>query len=237
MRVTYPYRPYHGLGDVVPGALIPPLRNLPTPLTVQSIQSMAVDSRPLRPADYAWCPCYSRAPANQFDACLWREQSVWRKIQCMGGVTDSCRRFDAPHYLVPPWITMPPQGRRFQEVNTINLPAINTDTAVLDFRVPLGYDGVINGIVNRVIGPGFVEGSGDVEWRIRLNLHYLQDYGQIQTSLGDLTNPCSMQGGGIRVKSGQLIRYMVMITANGAAHLDPNDRILASLSGWYFPRP
>lgn len=231
MRMT------NGVGDIVTG-LIPLPRNLPTPNRYSAgvIQPRTVDSRPLRPGDYAWCPCYNRATANQFDACLLREQAVWHKIQCMGGVTDSCRRFDAPRYIVPPWITMPPQGRRFQEVNTISLPAINTDTTVLDFRVPLGYDGVINGIVDRVIGAGFVEGSGDVEWRIRLNLHYLPDYGDIQTSLGDLTNPCSMQGGGIRIKSGQLVRYYVMINAAGAAHLDPNDRILCSLSGWYYPR-
>jgi hypothetical protein len=131
---------------------------------------------------------------------------------------------------------MPPNGERFQVTDTIALPVIGTDTIVISYRVPLGWDGVINGIVNRVIGIGFTEGSGEVFWRLQSNLRYFRDYGAITTSLGDLTNPCTLYGGGYRVYSGQNIHYIVQLTAAGQAAIDPNALILCSLSGWTYPR-
>ena len=185
--------------------------------------------------DYPFDPCYDRNP-NEYDRCTWREQKAWKQIQCAGGLKKICARPGTPQYASPPWIVMPPNGERFQVTDTIPLPAINTDTAVVTYRVPVGWDGVINGIVDRVIGLGFIEGSGDVFWRIRSNLRYFKDYGEITTSLGDLTNPCTLYGGGYRIYSGQNISYLVDLTAAGQAHIDPNALILCSLSGWIYPR-
>ena len=187
--------------------------------------------------DYPFDPCYGHFP-NAYDQCTWREQQAWRQIQCAGGLRRLCARVGTPIYQAPPWIVMPPNGERFQVgINdAIALPAPTVDTVVVEYRVPLGWDGVINGIVNRVIGVGFVEGSGYVYWRIKSNLRYFKDYGAIATSLGDLTNPCTLYGGGYRIYSGQNIQYIVELTAAGAAAIDPNALILCSLSGWIYPR-
>ena len=181
-------------------------------------------------------PCYGKY-GNLFDRCLLEDRALWREIQCRGGVSAVCRRGDAPYYEAPPWVVQPALGRRFQEINTIVLPADNTTSVVLAFRVPLGFDGVIKDLVCRCLGLGFVEGSGDLHWRLQLSRRYVNDYGDIQTSIGDLTSPVALQGGGIRVQSNQLIQFLVFVAPGAGGHIAPGSRILTALSGWYYPRP
>ncbi len=187
---------------------------------------------------FPMCHCKGENP-NVFDHCLKQDTAVWYTISCCGGVVNLCRRLDAIQYEEddPPWIKMPSQGRRYQEINTIPLAnfVLNVDQAVVTFQCPIGYDGVIMGNVNRFLGPGFAEGSGDIEWRIQLSRRYAPDYGLVLTSLGDLTAASVFSGGGIRIYSNEVIRYIARIT-NFAA-LDPNGRVLCALYGWFYPRP
>ena len=88
-------------------------------------------------------------------------------------------------------------------------------------------DGVITGNANHFVGNGFVEGSGDVEWRIQLGRRYALDYGRILTTMGDLAQSSAFAGGGIRIYSNQRIQYLARIT-NFAA-LDPNGRVLGAI--------
>lgn len=212
---------------------------LPNPLDIRLpplSHRRALDPQSL--IDYAKNPCIGHHPANDWDRCLWDETRLWWKIQCCGGLGETCRRVEGPRYEASPWNIMPPQGRRFQEINTITLPAnVGVDNELVNFRVPVGYDGVIRSLVNRFLGFGFIEGSGDLAWRIQLSRRFANDYGNILTSLGDLTSPCQMRSGGIRIYSGQTIRYLVSLGAAAAAHLDPNGRILCALTGWFYPRP
>jgi len=185
-------------------------------------------------------PCFDMCHGkvrNRYDQCLQIDTRVWRDIQCKGGITGICRRAGTVEYADPPWITMPPQARRFQEINTTALAGfvLNTDLAVVTFRVPMGWDGVITGNAHRFLGPGFAEGSGDIEWRVQLSNRYAPDYGNMLTSIGDLTSPVSFSGGGVRVYSHQTIRYIARIT--NFAPLDPNGRVLCALYGWFYPRP
>lgn len=184
--------------------------------------------------------CHGRGLApNHWDQCLIQDTAIWHTIQCCGGITGLCRRAESIQYSEdnPPWIKMPVQGRRFQEIATVALAnfVLNTDLAVLTFQVPFGFDGVITGNTNRFLGPGFVEGSGDIEWRVQLSRRYAPDYGLILTSLGDLTSPVAFSGGGIRIYSHQTIRYIARIT--NFALLDPLGRVLCALYGWFYPRP
>jgi hypothetical protein len=176
---------------------------------------------------------------NHFDACLKQDTAIWYTIACLGGITGLCKRAESVKYTdnEPPWIKMPQQGVRFQEINSVPLAnfVLNVDLPVLTFQVPIGYDGVIIGNTNRFIGVGFAEGSGDIEWRIQLSRRYAPDYGLVLTSLGDLTAPTPFSGGGIRIYSHQTIRYLARIT--NAATLDPNGRVLCALYGWRYPRP
>lgn len=192
------------------------------------------------PPGHGFPMCHAKGLApNHFDACLEQDTAIWYTIGCLGGITGICRRAESVKYAEdePPWIQMPSQARRFQQINTTALGnfALNTDLAVVTFQVPIGYDGVITGNVNRFLGLGFAEGSGDIEWRIQLSRRYAPDYGLVLTSLGDLTSPTAFSGGGIRVYSHQVIRYLARIT-NFAA-LDPNGRVLCALTGWFYARP
>jgi hypothetical protein len=184
------------------------------------------------------CHCKELAP-NHFDACLEQDTAIWYTIACLGGITGLCKSPSAPKYPDEdqPWLTMPAQGKRFQEIATVPVGAfvLNTDLAVVTFQVPIGYDGVINANTNHFIGNGFAEGSGDIEWRIQLSRRYAPDYGNILTSLGDLASPTGFSGGGIRIYSHQTIRYLARIT--NFATLDPNGRVLCALTGWFYPRP
>ncbi len=184
--------------------------------------------------------CHGKGLApNHWDACLHQDTAIWSVIQCYGGIAGLCRREDSIQYDEndPPWIKMPSQGRRFQEIASVPLAGfvLNVDQVVLSFQVPVGFDGTITGNINRFLGPGFVEGSGDIEWRIQLSRRYAQDYGLILTSLGDLTAPLPFSGGGIRIYSHQTINYIARVT--NFALLDPNGRILCALYGWFYPRP
>ena len=183
--------------------------------------------------------CHDKGQSpNQYDACLARDAAIWYNLGCMGGVKTLCRPVHAVRYSEddPPWISIPPQGRRLQEIATAALGTfvLNTDKVVLTYQVPVGYDGVITGNVHRFLGLGFVEGSGDIEWRIQLSRRYAPDYGLMLTSIGDLTNPASFSGGGIRIYSCQTINYIARVT--NFATLDPNGRILTSFNGWIYPR-
>jgi hypothetical protein len=214
---------------------------LPNPLfnpVLQLPASRQVALSPQSLIDYAKDPCISHHPPNMWDRCLYQEAELWWAIQCCGGLAETCRRVEGPRYEVPPWNVMPPQGRRFQYINTIALPGnVGVDNVVINFQVPVGYDGIIKALVNRFLGVGFVEGSGDLAWRVRLSRRFAYDFGNILTSLGDLTSPCQMRSGGVQIFSHQTIQYLVNLGPLAAAHLDPNGRILCAISGWFWPRP
>ena len=137
----------------------------------------------------------------------------------------------------PPWIAMPPEGRRLSYVNSIALPAENVETDVTTFRVSSGYDGVITQHFQMFIpsGPGaFVEGSGDITWRIRQNTRPVQGYHNMLFSAGGLQSPLLMEAGGIRIWSGQEFRYTVTLAAGSLGRLQAG-RIICGLIGWIYP--
>ena len=138
----------------------------------------------------------------------------------------------------PPWILMPPFGRRFQYFSSIVLPAESVETDVTTFSVPQGYDGVISQHFHLFIPDGagyFVEGSGDLTWCIRQSSRPVKGYQAMLTTQGGLQSPLVMDSGGIRVQSSQLLRYTVTLGAGSLARLQ-SGRIHAGLIGWFYPR-
>lgn len=169
---------------------------------------------------------------NDCDAALAREGKLWEAIQKAGGLQKICCP-QTPTYDKPPYLIMPPQGRQYQEINSIPLPPNNgLDTLVTEFVVPMGYDGVITSVVNFYTGAGFAEGSGDLVWRVRVGLRWARNFGQIDTTLGSLASPCPLFRGGIRISSNQRIQYFVNhAVASGLA----GGRIVCGLFGWFYP--
>ena len=153
-------------------------------------------------------------------------------------------------YPSPPWVTMPPEGRRFRPISVAPLTQFQTlgvfnatDTVVLQMRVPLGYDGVISDVVCQFTGQGFNEGSGDIVWRLAADYlplgagltggRYLRDMGNLLVSLGSLTQPSPVPRGGLRIYSWDLVTFFANISAAATA---ANGNIICSVAGWTWPR-
>ena len=169
---------------------------------------------------------------NRYSDLLYGHETLFRRIEEAGGLIKICCPSAYP-YDRPPYLIMPAQGRQYQEIDSISLPPANsTDTLVHQFTVPDGYDGVITSIVNFWTGTGFVEGSGDLTWRIMIGRAWARDLGEIETTLGSLASPCPLFRGGIRLKSNQLCRYYVNHRAGSSLS---GGRIVCGFFGWFYP--
>jgi len=175
-----------------------------------------------------------REPPTFFNGCLDRELELWDRINRCGGLMAIC---PGSKYFDPPWIKMPPQGKRFSPIGSIALPTsgYGTDQVVTQFRVPLGYDGVINYIVQTYTGQGFQEGSGDLTWRIQLNQRWVKNYGNTTTQIGTLTQGPQSPNSLIIIQSNQLVTYYVNVAASAASNL-MGGRIICAFFGYWWPR-
>ena len=135
----------------------------------------------------------------------------------------------------------PKQAVTFNPIGVIPLPAaVSGDVTVFTEKVPLGYDGIITGQFNVYIGNGFIEGSGDLVWRVLVYdpslPRYLKDCGQILVSLGQV-NKYQTVPGGLLVRSGNAIKYVVNApNTTGALPPAGTGSIICGLHGWFWPR-
>lgn len=181
--------------------------------------------------------------ANPYDDCL---ESEYRDFTDIFNAGIPSRKL----YPSPPWVTMPPEGRRFRPISVAPLtsfgspgPFTGADVVVLQMRVPLGYDGVISDVVANFSGSGFDEGSGEITWRLAADYlpigglttggRYLRDMGNILVSLGSLTQPSPVPRGGLRIYSWDLVTFYANISAAATV---ANGNIICSIAGWTWPR-
>lgn len=173
-------------------------------------------------------------PPNMFNRLLDCEAEVWNWVIAQGGISKLCPGMGTI-YQDPPWTKMPSQGRRFSKINSIALPApgaFGTDLLVTSMIVPQGWDGVIISTVNQFTGQNFLEGSGDISWRLQINQRYVKDMGNVQVTLGTTTQPWPVNNGSIRIQSRQLIQFFTNV-----ANANPvNGRIICAMFGWFYPR-
>ena len=131
---------------------------------------------------------------------------------------------------VAPWI-QPPEGHLpFLESGVAATPAVGAAGIILRLNVPQGYDGVINGLSNNHIPGGFVDGSGQLIWRILADGRAIRNFNNIIVELGTLQIPRSVDG--IRIFSGQAIDYTLDHIANAAL----GGNTVCTLKGYYYPR-
>lgn len=146
----------------------------------------------------------------------------------------------AAGYWPYPWVQMPPGGLAFDPIAYIATPAANSvETVVLQFQVPFDYDGIILGVANSFSGPGFVEGSGDLTWRLRVGLPGLQgapvrNYSAITSTLGSPGQARTVPGG-IPIGSNQYVEYTVTHRL-GSPIVPAGTRIMCNVTGYYWPR-
>ena len=140
---------------------------------------------------------------------------------------------------LPPYIQPPKNSVRRQPSGQLVIPApaeTGLDNLVFNFQVPYGYDGIITQLSNQWNGTGFVEGSGDIVWRVKIDRRFVTDFDNIQVSLGSLAVPFEIVGQGIPLLSGQNVQYFVAFAPGSEARLNLDGQTLCSWSGYIWPR-
>ncbi len=178
-------------------------------------------------------------PRNEYDWCMVYEQLRVRKIK----FPPSCsipKEFQNSYHL--PWAddfgnhAVPAEAVPFRNAGGIVTPATAAgDTVIISERVPQGYDGLLLGAYWFYTGSGFLEGSGDIVWRIQLNQRFLEDLGNVEFQMGSPISPMPMTQGQILL-SGQTARVLVNVpNLSGMIQIGAS-QIGAGLIGFYFPR-
>lgn len=183
-----------------------------------------------------FCSHYTYRPTAA-NLCLERIARVWGSIYEAGGPARYCNPADPMTCGAEPWKQMPAAGKRFQKTGSIPRPGVEgTDFLVLSFLVPDAWDGVLVTITNQWDGAGFVDGSGDLRWRLMIDNQWVKDLHDVRIVLGRLENPYELEGAGYRLQSHQQVRYFVQLGPGALGRLDPNGRITCACSGWFYPR-
>lgn len=169
---------------------------------------------------------------NVWDWCLANDKRLWATVDWASCTCRPCRCWrdvDNPLHLIPE------EGREFHKYGAIGVPAApNLDTQIFQFNVPLGYDGIIYGVLCKYVGLGFVNGSGDLFWRFRMNRHWIKSLHAIPTELGDFTAYAQLDEF-VRVYSGQTIRAFGWLSPASGIVPAPDKRMIAAVQGWYYP--
>lgn len=176
------------------------------------------------------------AEPNQFNRCLDMERAAWRSLIECQAVDTRPGYWLSRGYRVAPWVEMPPEGERLQKGGSIPLPADDgLDHQIFEFTLPVGWDGVFANIMFQYTGVGFVEGSGDITWRLKVGNRYIPDFSAVQFSLSDLKFPYELVGGYVRLLSLQRVQFFVNILVGASARL-AGGRINAAGAGWQYPK-
>ena len=126
-----------------------------------------------------------------------------------------------------PWEQMPPGGTPLLYERVITVPAAATaDAPVIEFVVPPGFTCALKRHSHRYLGPGFVEGSGDLIWRIEVDGAHAPGYDDMRTTADREIH------GAILAEQNQTVRYTVSVDA--AAIL--GDELLCGLQGYFYPQ-
>ena len=132
---------------------------------------------------------------------------------------------------VPPWVEPPPNYQPVDEVGIATVPvAPSADTEVVFVVIPVGSDGTINTYSCNYLGGGFVDGSGDLIWRITIDGQPVRNFSNIKTERGSSAQPRVIPGG-LRVYSGQRVALVVNHPSNAAL----TEQTSGNLGGWTYP--
>ena len=143
-----------------------------------------------------------------------------------------------PHGL-PPYIQPPKNAVRWQPRSQLVIPAgpeTGLDILVFQELIPLGYDGILVALTNIWNGTGFIEASGDITWRVKIDQRFIPYYDTILTTLGSLAVPFDIVGQGISLLSNQLVQYFVNFAVGSDARLNAGGQTICAATGYIWPR-
>lgn len=130
-----------------------------------------------------------------------------------------------------PWVNEPMGSVPFDEQGVVTLgaaPSPGVDEPVVTVVVPQGFDGVIRYISNNTTDPAFVDGSGDLVWKILINGRPARNFGNILVRKGTMAQGRIISP--IRVFSGDVITYTVQFAAGTVT-----GQVVCSLNGYFYP--
>jgi hypothetical protein len=176
--------------------------------------------------------------ANGFDMAIAQDARRWAWIKANGGLKSCCRipEMGEPIWDDPPWMVMPSQGEKFEEMFSVLTNSITpgVDTVLGQFVVPNGYDGALNRFVCSTTANGFLDFQGQVAWRVKVNNRFARNLGNVQNTFGSFSAAFAVPGSdNIRLVSQQTIQLIVNV-ASGSGISD--GVIAAGAFGWFYPR-
>lgn len=141
--------------------------------------------------------------------------------------------------ILPPWIYPPVNFENLDKINYALLPAIGSTATIISYTVPPGRNGIINKVACNFVGGGWVEGTGDVLWRILLDgtpPPGALDYDAILASLGSPAQPTGITG--FRFFENQIITVVAFNNPAGpnGGVIVAGQRVGARLIGYNYPR-
>lgn len=131
--------------------------------------------------------------------------------------------------------TIPAVGEEFFLTQAITTPpTISGDNVVVQFTPGPGQQAILYGLVCWYTGTGFVPGSGDIIWRLKVGRAWARNRGKILTPQGSPGGPWPVQDY-FYVGEGQPITLYVNVPNSSGAIQIGGSYILCSLQGWTFP--
>jgi hypothetical protein len=130
-----------------------------------------------------------------------------------------------------PWIFPPSGFQAFDTPGYIPMPAMGSgDVAIVSFTVPTGWDGVIKRFSANQTGPGFVQGSGALIFRVTVNGQAVRGYDTLLTELGSIQTPRVTDG--ILISAGDVVELVI----NNASYAGIGAAfVVATLAGYFWP--
>jgi hypothetical protein len=139
---------------------------------------------------------------------------------------------------LPPWIYQPVNWENVDQINYALVPPIGSTAVIISYVVPPGRNGIINKVACNFVGGGWVEGSGDIVWRILVDgtpPPGATSYDSILASLGGPSQPTGIAG--FRFFENQVLQFVAFNNPSGAngGVVVAGQRVGARFTGWNYP--
>jgi hypothetical protein len=142
---------------------------------------------------------------------------------------------------LPPWMLQPTNWENIDQINYVLLPAIGATATILSYVVPPGRNGVIGKLANNFVGGGWVEGTGDLIWRVLVDgtpPPGANSYDSIPASLGSPANPVGQVLGSLfRIFENQVLSLVAFNNPAGPSGgvVVSGQRVGGRFMGWNYP--
>jgi hypothetical protein len=139
------------------------------------------------------------------------------------------------------YVTFPRGIQNWENIDQDNyalLPAIGATVVIISYVVPPGRNGIIYKVANNFVGGGWVEGTGDIVWRILVDGSPppgAVSYDNILASLGNPASPTEIAG--FRIFENQVLQLVAFNNPAGpdGGVIVAGQRVGARFCGWNYP--